>query len=81
MPPFFLIMTYPLLGLRLEPQRFHQWGPWRNRWGYVIAIGQFEDEDIWVRVIDPDDLESIHCFSSWEDCERLVLLLEQGRRF
>lgn len=80
-PPLFLTMIYSLLGFEPKPQRFHKWGPCRNRWGYTITIGQFEEEDIWVRVVAPDDIESLYCFSSWEDCERLIILLEQDRRF
>lgn len=74
-------MHSALLDIILEPEDFQHWGPWRNQWGYVVDIAQFSDGIIIVHYETPQGTEGAAYFTSWEDCERFVLLLEEDRRF
>ncbi len=40
-----------MTGLKSIP--FHQWGPWRNQWGYVTTVAQFDEDDIMLKSITP----------------------------
>jgi hypothetical protein len=60
---------------------YHQWGPWRNQWGYVTTIAQFDDEDIILKSITPCKRKIVHRFTDWEDCQLAIELIEQDRRF
>jgi hypothetical protein len=56
-------------------------GPWRNQWGYITVIAQFDEDDIMMKVITPENHRIVKRFTSWEDCEQAVMLVEQDRRF
>jgi hypothetical protein len=60
---------------------YHKWGPWQNQWGYVTTVAQFDEDDIILKVITPERVKIIQRFTSWEDCEDAVMLVEQDRRF
>ena len=60
---------------------FQQWGPWRNQWGYVTTIAQFNDEDIIVKTETPYNTKIVEMFCDWDDCEKFIDLIEQDRRF
>ena len=60
---------------------YQQWGPWRNHWGYVTSIAEFDPEDIVVKSITPYNTKLIRYFTDWEECERFIDLIEQDRRF
>ncbi len=60
---------------------YQVWGPWRNQWGYVTSIAQFADDDIILKSVTPYNRKIVHRFTDWEDCENMVDLLEQDRRF
>jgi hypothetical protein len=66
---------------RFEKVPYHQWGPWCNQWGYVTTIAQFDDDDIILKSITPYGNKLIRRFVDWEDCEKMIDLLEQDRRF
>ena len=74
-------MHSALLDIILEPGTYGSLGPWRNRWGYVIEVAQFDDDTIIVRYETPQGREGTAYFTDWEACERFILLLEQDRRF
>jgi hypothetical protein len=59
---------------------YQQWGPWRNHWGYVTSIAEFDD-DIIVKSITPSKKKIIKRFINWESCEEFLDLIEQDRRF
>ena len=60
---------------------YQQWGPWRNQWGYVTEVAQFDEDDIILKSITPYQRKIIRRFSHWEDCAKLIELIEQDRRF
>jgi hypothetical protein len=60
---------------------YSTWGPWRNQWGYVTEIAQFDDDDIMLKSTTPYNKRIVHRFTDWEDCQRVVELIEQDRRF
>lgn len=60
---------------------FQLWGPWKNQWGYVTSIAQFDDDDIIVKTLTPYNDKIVRRFTDWEDCEKMIDLLEQDRRF
>jgi len=64
-----------------EEVKYFKLGPWRNRWGYVTEIAQFDDDDIIMKIITPQRKKIIKRFDSWEECEKAVILVEQDRRF
>ncbi len=57
------------------------WGPWRNQWGYITSIAQFDDDDIVLKSHTPYNKRIVRRFSDWESCEKMVELIEQDRRF
>ncbi len=57
------------------------WGPWRNKWGYVTVVAQFDDDDILLKSITPYNKKILKRYSDWEECEKMIDLLEQDRRF
>lgn len=59
---------------------YQQWGPWRNHWGYVTSIAEFDD-DIIVKSITPNNKKIVKRFVDWESCEDFLELIEQDRRF
>lgn len=65
----------------LKPIPFQQWGPWRNQWGYVTTVAQFDDDDIMLKTVTPYQKKIIRRFCDWEDCQREIELIEQDRRF
>ncbi len=60
---------------------YDTWGPWRNQWGYVTTVAQFDEDDIMLKSITPYNRKIVRRFTDWEDCQRLIELLEQDRRF
>jgi hypothetical protein len=60
---------------------FSQWGPWRNRWGYVTTVAQFDEDDIILKSITPYGKQLVKRFVDWEDCQQMIELIEQDRRF
>ena len=64
-----------------EEVPYHKWGPWRNQWGYITEVAQFDDDDIILKSITPCHGKIIKRFSDWEDCQRVIELIEQDRRF
>lgn len=63
-----------------EPVPYQEW-EWRNQWGYTTTIADFGDDDILVKSITPYNTKLLRQFSSWEDCEQFIKLIEQDRRF
>jgi hypothetical protein len=60
----------------------HQtWGPWRNQWGYVTVVAQFDEDDILLKTITPNNRRILKRYSDWEECEHMIELIEQDRRF
>ncbi len=57
------------------------WGPWRNQWGYVTTVAQFDEGDIILKSLTPYQSKIIRRFDDWEDCQREIELIEQDRRF
>jgi len=64
-----------------EEVPFKRWGPWRNQWGYVTEVAEFDDDDIILKSFTPYCGKIVRRFSDWEDCEKLIELIEQDRRF
>lgn len=60
---------------------YQRWGPWRNQWGYITVIAQFDEDDIILKSIGPDNRKIIRRFCDWEECEQQVELIEADRRF
>ncbi len=60
---------------------FHQWGPWRNQWGYVTVVAQFDEDDIMLKSVTPYRQQIVKRFCDWEECQEAIDLLEQDRRF
>lgn len=60
---------------------FSTWGPWRNQWGYVTEVAQFDHDDILLKSLTPYNKKIIKRFYDWEDCQRAIELIEQDRRF
>ena len=60
---------------------YQQWGPWRNQWGYVTTVAQFDDDDIMLKTITPHNRNIVRRFTHWEDCADVIELIEQDRRF
>jgi hypothetical protein len=73
-------MVLEELGLELKEIPFQQWGPWINHWGYETVVAQFDDVII-LKSMTPYDEELLCYFVDWEDCERIIMLIEQDRRF
>lgn len=67
--------------INFEQIPFQQWGPWRNQWGYITTVAQFDEDDILLKVITPKKQKIVRRFCDWEDCENLIDLIEQDRRF
>jgi len=57
------------------------WGPWQNHWGYVTTVAQFDEDDIILKSITPSLRKIVHRFTDWEDCQQVIELIEQNRRF
>ncbi len=57
------------------------WGPWRNQWGYITTVAQFDEDDIILKSITPYNFKIIERYTDWEDCQRRIELIEQDRRF
>jgi hypothetical protein len=64
-----------------EEVPYAKWGPWRNQWGYITEIAQFDEDDIMLKSITPYNRKILRRFSDWEDCQRMIELIEQDRRF
>lgn len=60
---------------------YQRWGPWRNQWGYVTEIAQFDEDDILLKTVTPYNRKMVRRFVHWEDCAKLIELIEQDRRF
>lgn len=60
---------------------YHVWGPWRNQWGYVTEIAQFDNDDIILKSRTPCNRKIVRRFTDWEACQKMVELIEQDRRF
>jgi hypothetical protein len=60
---------------------FSQWGPWRNHWGYVTTVAQFDEDDIILKSITPHGKQLVKRFVDWEDCQQMIELIEQDRRY
>jgi hypothetical protein len=60
---------------------YQKWGPWKNFWGYVTTIAQFDHDDIILKSQTPYGDTVIKRFSDWEDCEAELKLIEEDRRF
>jgi len=63
-----------------EVINYQEWG-WRNQWGYTTTIAYLDDDDIVVKAITPYNTKLLKQFTSWEDCEKFIELIEQDRRF
>lgn len=57
------------------------WGPWRNQWGYITTVAQFDQDDIILKTITPYNTKIVKRFSDWEDCQYEIELIEADRRF
>lgn len=66
---------------RFKKIPYHQWGPWRNQWGYTTTVAQFADDEIILKSITPCRRRIIRRFSDWEECQAAIELIEQDRRF
>ena len=64
-----------------EQTPFQQWGPWRNQWGYITVVAQFDEDDIMLRCITPYKKQIVKRFCDWDECQQEIELLEQDRRF
>lgn len=60
---------------------FCQWGPWKNQWGYVTTVAQFDHDDIILKTVTPYKTKIVKRFSDWEDCQSEIELIEADRRF
>ncbi len=60
---------------------YQLWGPWRNQWGYITTVAQFEEDDIVLKTMTPYQSRIVRRFSHWEDCAKMIELIEQDRRF
>jgi hypothetical protein len=60
---------------------YHTWGPYRNQWGYITTVAQFDVDDIILKVITPHNTRIVKRFLDWEQCADEIDLIEQGRRF
>jgi hypothetical protein len=67
--------------IEFKEVEYQKLGPWRNQWGYITEIAQFDDDDIIMKVLTPSKQRILKRFTSWEDCEEAVVLVEQDRRF
>jgi hypothetical protein len=69
------------MGFEFEEIPYSTWGPWRNQWGYVTVIAHFDEDDIILKCITPEKKKFVKRFCDWEDCEEMIELIEQDRRF
>lgn len=60
---------------------YHTWGPWRNQWGYITTVAQFDEDDILLKSTTPSNKQIIKRYSDWEQCQMMIELIEQDRRF
>lgn len=60
---------------------YNKWGPWRNHWGYITVVAQFDDDDIMLKSITPCNKKIVKRFTDWESCQKAIELIEQDRRF
>ena len=60
---------------------YHQWGPWKNHWGYITTVAQFDFDDIILKTETPYGSKIVKRFVDWEDCQNEIELIEQDRRF
>jgi len=60
---------------------YQVWGPWKNSWGYVTTVAEFDSDHIVLKSITPYKTKIVKYFTDWEDCEKEVVLIEQDRRF
>ncbi len=60
---------------------YQKWGPWKNHWGYITTVAQFDEDDIILKTITPYGTKKVRRFSSWEECQEEIELIEQDRRF
>jgi hypothetical protein len=65
----------------LKEIKYDVWGPWRNQWGYVTVVAQFDIDDIILKSITPSKRKIVKRFCDWEDCQKMIELIEQDRRF
>jgi hypothetical protein len=64
-----------------EEVPYNKWGPWRNQWGYITEVAQFDEDDIILKTLTPCRNKIVRRFSHWEDCAKMIELIEQDRRF
>jgi hypothetical protein len=69
------------MSFEFEEIPYQKWGPWRNQWGYVTVVAQFDDDDIILKTITPYNRRIVKRFCDWEDCQHQIELIEQDRRF
>lgn len=67
--------------LDFEEVPYHVWGPWRNQWGYVTEVAQFDEDDIVLKSLTPYRKKIVKRFTDWETCQKVIELIEQDRRF
>jgi hypothetical protein len=67
--------------LEFQEIPYRKWGPWRNQWGYVTVVAQFDDDDIILKSITPYNHKIVRRFCDWEECQEQIELIEQDRRF
>ncbi len=60
---------------------YQLWGPWRNQWGYITSVAQFDEDDLILKTITPWNSRIVQRFAHWEDCAQFIELIEQDRRF
>ena len=69
------------MDLNFKEVPYAVWGPWRNQWGYVTTIAQFDEDDILLKSITPYNKKIFKRFCRWEECQQAIELIEQDRRF
>lgn len=69
------------MDLEFQQVPYHTWGPWRNQWGYVTVVAQFSEDDILLKTTTPYNKKILKRYSDWEDCQQMIELIEQDRRF
>lgn len=64
-----------------EEVPFQRWGPWKNHWGYVVELAQFDEDDIILKTLTPYGKKVVKRFTDWEECEGELELIDEDRRF
>lgn len=67
--------------MQFQEVPYQLWGPWQNQWGYITSIAQFDKDDILLKTITPYKRKIVKRYSDWEDCQKMIELIEQDRRF